>query len=110
MQRTHQRLIGWLSILVLVFTQLALSAYACPMEQFESAKVVLAQNVSPDCCPDRASELAGFCHEHCKDNKVVNGDAPQVSPSFVASFVLSLPTPAASPAVVPGAGRVLPRQ
>ena len=94
MQRTHKKLTGWLCILALVVTQLALSAYACPMDEIGSAKEVFAQNVSPDCCPDHASELAGVCHEHCKDNKVVNGDAPPVPPSFVASFVLSLPIPA----------------
>ena len=94
MQRTHKKLTGWLSILALLVTQLALAAYACPMDVIGTATEVFAQNVSQDCCPDHSSELAGFCHEHCKNNKVVSGDAPPVPPSFVASFVLSLPFPA----------------
>ena len=89
MNRTVRKLTGWISIFVIVFAQLALSAYACPMDQV--AAKAQAQNAEPDCCPDRANASAGLCHEHCKDSKVVSGEAPPVPPVFMASFVLSLP-------------------
>lgn len=91
MTRTVRKLTGWISIVVIVFAQLALSAYACPMEQVAASAQVQAQNAEPGCCPDRANASAGLCHEHCKDSKVVSGDAQPVPLVFMASFVLSLP-------------------
>ena len=91
MTRTVRKLTGWISIAAVLFAQIALSAYACPMDQVAASSQVQAQNAASDCCSDSANALAGLCHEHCKDSKVVGGDAPPAPPGFIASFVLSLP-------------------
>lgn len=92
MTRTVRKLTGWISIAAVLFAQIALSAYACPMDQVTASSPVQAQNATSDCCSDRVNALAGLCHEHCKDSKVVGGDVPPMPPGFIASFVLNLPT------------------
>ncbi len=89
MKRTYRQLAGWIGIIAVVFAQLALSAYACPMAQVPVAATTEADAV--DCCADNASVSASLCHEHCKDSKVVSPDTPPDLPDFVAAFVVSVP-------------------
>ena len=91
MTRTIRKLTGWISTAAVLFAQIALSAYACPMDQVAASSQVQAQYAASDCCLDSTNPSPGLCHEHCKDSKVVGGDAPPVPPGFIASFVLSLP-------------------
>ena len=91
MKRTYRQLAGWIGIVAVVFAQLALSAYACPMTQMQVAATT--QTDAADCCADSTSVSAGLCHEHCKDTKVINADTLPDLPDFVAAFVISLPIP-----------------
>ena len=90
MNRTYRRLTGWISIIAVVFAQLALSAYACPMEQIATSVATNIQ-VDTDCCADGASSTSSLCHEHCKDSKVVGVDVSPLPPGFIASFIVTLP-------------------
>ena len=89
MKRTYRQLASWIGIIAVVFAQLALSAYACPMAQVPVA--ANAQVGAADCCADGASVSASLCYEHCKDSKVVSPDASPDLPDFVAAFVVSVP-------------------
>ena len=95
MKRTYKKLAGWIGIVAVVFAQLALSAYACPMMQVQvpvaATGATIAQADATDCCADSASASASLCHEHCKDSKVISPDALPDRPDFVAAFVISLP-------------------
>ncbi len=89
MKRTYRKLTSWIGIVAVVFAQLALSAYACPMTQVQVA--ANAHGDAADCCVDNASASASLCHEHCKDSKVVSPDTSPDLPDFVAAFVVSMP-------------------
>ena len=90
MNRTYRRLTVWISIIAVLFAQLALSAYACPMEQIATSVATNIQ-LDADCCADGAGSTSSLCHEHCKDSKVVGVDAPPLPPGFIASFIVTLP-------------------
>ncbi len=89
MKRTYRKLTGWIGIIAVLFAQLALSAYACPMAQVPVAATT--QAAAADCCADGASVSASLCHEHCKDSKVISPDTSPDQPDFVAAFIVSVP-------------------
>jgi len=90
MNRTYRKFTSWVGIFTIVFAQLALSAYACPMllanvgDHNDTASVssptsVYADLVSPN-----------LCHEHCTDEQQNIKDAPQVQPVAEFGRVLSV--------------------
>ena len=56
--RRRRRLVALIALCALLFQQLAMAAYACPME--EARAQVAPMKCHPDASPDAAR-----CHEHC---------------------------------------------
>ncbi len=78
MNRTYRKFTSWVGIFTIVFAQLALSAYACPMllvnvgDRNDTASVSSPTSVYADLV------LPNLCHEHCADEQQNIKDAPQV--------------------------------
>lgn len=91
---THRKLAALLAVLAMLFSQLALATYVCPMEQAVSAETVM----DAECCQDGASASVHLCHEHCKDARSVVPDTAPDLPRFLPAFTVML---ADAPARVP---------
>jgi hypothetical protein len=81
MSRIFRRICAYLAIAALTFAQLAISAYACPMNIAESASY--ASDSSGDDC--EMSGSSNLCERHC---------------DYGASSVQASPVPAIAPQVV----------
>lgn len=77
------------AILGILFSQVALSAYACPMD----AAPARLQAADTDCCPDAASDNASLCAEHCKASRAAVADVAPVPPAFVPAFTATVAMP-----------------
>lgn len=89
MNRHFRKLAGWIGIVAVVFAQLALSAYACPMQQATTS--AQSQDDEADCCADKVGDLSALCHEHCKDGKVISADSAPMPLGFGATSSVNLP-------------------
>jgi hypothetical protein len=79
-----------IAALGILFSQVALAAYACPMEF-----VAAAASAEPaDCCLEEAAATASLCEEHCKDSKASTADNAPASVDFVPAFTVWLTRPA----------------
>lgn len=92
--RTRRRLF-WLVALMLLWQQVALAAYACPLPgavvQHDAAALVMT---SPDCMDDMQGQPdQPLCTKHCAPDSPVQSDAraPGVPASVLAALVPSLP-------------------
>ena len=96
--RALRRHRGWLSgwlIAVLLFTQLATAAYACPQLAPESADAAAAMAVMPDCDGSMPAsmdpEQPQLCKAHCEAGKTsVNSQlaAPDAPPALAGGAAL----------------------
>ena len=105
MNRCSRKWVGLLAIIAVVFAQLSVSAYACPLQFMgldEAASVVNApeQNSS-----GRDAESPALCQKHCENGQQNVNDSPQpltgisLAPAFVVT--LSMDRPSSFPAIVP---------
>ena len=67
--RRRRRLVALIALLALLFQQVAMAAYACPMEQGP------ARAAPMKCHPDRAADAAR-CQEHCHPLTASTDHAP----------------------------------
>ena len=96
MNRHLRQLTGFVAIAAVLFAQLAVSAFACPIQ---TAGIVEPMHMAMgDCAGNMGSKESAqpaLCHQHCQNDAQNTGDAPQplvsvaLAPSFVAN--LSLP-------------------
>ena len=84
MNRTYRKFTSWVGIFIIVFAQLALSAYACPMLLANVGDRNEAVSVSSQTSDYAHLVSPNQCHEHCSDEQQNIKDAPQVQP--VAEF------------------------
>ena len=84
MNSTCRKFSGWVGIVTIVFAQLALSAYACPMLLANVGDHNDAVSVSSQTSDYADLVSPNLCHEHCSDEQQNIKDAPQVQP--VAEF------------------------
>ena len=107
MNRFYRKLAGWIGIAALVFTQLAVSAYACPLP-FQS----LGDGAEVVSLSDPPSSSAGFvsaglCQKHCENGQQSVNDSPQplasvtLAPAFIVSLVTNPPEPLPVTALAP---------
>ena len=83
-------LAAWIAAFAMLFAQLAVAAYACPLQ----AAPVPAVAASP--CDEVDGQFANLCHKHCHDaEQSQDGVVPVVG--FIPGFVSQLPVAAASP-------------
>ncbi len=89
MTRTHlsRHLAAIVAALGMLFSQLALAAYACPMERMTMTEAL----AEAECCRESASATASLCHEHCKDSQLAAQDSVPDLPGFVPAFTVTLP-------------------
>lgn len=86
LNRFQKRIVSILALFALVFAQLTVSAYACPM-LFEAAQV-------ETCSDDSTPMNAALCQPHCQNDQQNVGDhvTPTDRVQFVAIFSVELPT------------------
>ena len=88
---THQspkrHLAAIIAVLGMLFSQLALSAYACPMESIGLGMTM----EEAECCQESARATANLCQEHCKDSQAAMPDEVPDFPGFVPAFSVILP-------------------
>lgn len=64
LRKKTRRLMGFLCSAMLVWCQLALSAYACPITSL--ATVAAAAEMPPDCAAEMATKASPLCKAHCE--------------------------------------------
>lgn len=85
-RRRHRRWIALIALLGLLFQQLALAAYVCPIDQGELAAAASERSTVPPCHSPDSGDRAR-CHQHCHP----------LTPSFDQAPALTVP-PALLPA------------
>jgi hypothetical protein len=98
LSRTRHRLLACAGLFAVVFAQLAVSAYACPMLVGAIAHVQAAETPPPCHDMDKGGQPA-LCEQHCENGQQNVGDFLSANDThpFIAAFVVTLD--AASPAV-----------
>ena len=89
MRPSTRRRTAWIATFVMLFAQLAVAAYACPLP----AASVPAVAASP--CDEVDGQFGNLCQKHCHDaEQSQDGVAPMVG--FIPSFVVQVQVSAAS--------------
>ena len=94
MTRLTRKIVSLFSIVAMVFAQLAVAAYACPM-QFQgldnSVATVTATAAEPD-AGDYDTSAPALCKKHCEDGQQNVNDAPQTHAflSFESALTLTM--------------------
>ena len=95
--RAFQRLIAKIGIAAVLFTQLAVAAYACPalMNEDESAPAAMAndQHAAMPCCEALETGISNICLQHCQAGYQSVQSAPQVMIPPVATMPLAIIEP-----------------
>ena len=98
MKRVYSRAISLFAIAALLFTQLAVSAYACPMlaDALNAQDEVISALASS--ADDADMGQLGLCQKHCENGQqsVSESGAPLASVVLAPAFVVSLPAVQAS--------------
>ena len=93
----RRRLAVWLTVAIL-FTQIATSAYACPMNQAAASAMPCAAMMAAGAMLD--DEHPGLCQQHCQQGTTQAADhspaPPLPPPALVALFTLSPSVPHAA--------------
>lgn len=63
LRRRHRRIIALIALFGLLFQQVAMTVYACPLDESGSAVVAAAAQLPP--CHSQNSPDRARCHEHC---------------------------------------------
>ena len=95
-RRILRPLTAYLGVLCLLFAQLAVSAYACPMlaEGMSAERGnTVAQNVASTAAPCNAADMSqpALCEKHCQDAQQNVNDSPfhPASLDFLACFIVT---------------------
>jgi hypothetical protein len=100
MKAAWRRVIGIIGIGAILFAQLAVAAYACPMLTPPQAEVQVSQPTGESAPDAPASDSSALCQRHCQDDQQTVNDGAVVAAviAFVPAFSLPLevvpPTPA----------------
>lgn len=93
MKRVYSRAVSLFAIVALLFSQLAVSAYACPMlaESMRARDVVI--DASASSCDETDMGQPSLCQKHCENGQQNVNDAgsPLASVALAPAFVVSLP-------------------
>ena len=99
MKASHRSFIVWIALLGIVFSQLAVAAYACPgLSPSNAAQQLSATDMAGMPCADAgmAAKVGrpSLCAQHCEQgNQSVNAvQAPDFQPALVLLLVLRVPT------------------
>ena len=92
MTQLNKRMVSLWLLVAMVFMQLAVSAYACPMlTKAIHANTELASE--GPCCDHAGLVQPGLCQKHCQDGQqnVNDSPAPLPAPAFASAFAIALP-------------------
>ena len=107
MNRVYRKLAGWIGIVAVVFTQFAVSVYACPLllQSLNEGADTVSLSDPTSGSPDFVS--AGLCQKHCENGQQNVNDSPQpllsdmLAPTFVVSQLINPPEPLPVMALAP---------
>ena len=91
MNNVTRKLVSLLGIVAVVFAQLAVSAYACPMQFIGDDDTVAAFEPNSS---GRDAESPALCQKHCENGQQIINDAPQPL-----AAVTSAPAPDVTPTI-----------
>lgn len=116
MKAFHRSLVAWIALLGIVFSQLAVAAYACPgLSPSDAAQQVKSMNMAGMPCADAGMaatvEQPALCVQHCdQGNQTVGGvQSPDFQPALVLLLVLQVPTIEALPGLLGAQAPLLAR-
>lgn len=88
--RTQRIFAALLTVLSLLFTQLAVAAYACPDLAAEAMAVKVMQEAMPG-CTDMNIGKPGLCHAHCTSgHQSLDAPAAPHAGAFIATGLVSV--------------------
>ena len=102
----HRSLFAWIALLGILFSQLAVSAYACPLQNPANAPAQMESKDDMAGMPCAEMDMAvnleqpALCAQHCDQGKQAVGSTP--APDFQPALVLLLIVPMPSLAEAPG--------
>ena len=107
MNRVYRKLAGWIGIVAVVFTQFAVSVYACPLllQSLNEGADTVSLSDPTSGSPDFVS--AGLCQKHCENGQQNVNDSPQpllsdmLAPTSVVSQLINPPEPLPVMALAP---------
>ena len=87
-RRSLRAFVAMLALLGVLFAQLGIAAYACPM-----------MSGAGDCCISMDSGDPALCNAHCQqgDQSLDKPAAPLVAPAMRVGTIVAMPLPAARP-------------
>jgi hypothetical protein len=89
---------AWVAAISLLFSQLAVVAYACPTDNTPLADLHTISQAS-DCCREDQTDTPSLCSEHCKGSKAIATDAVEMPLAAAFTDGLRLPLAAAASAL-----------
>ena len=91
--RLIRKLVACAAILGLLFTQLAVSAYACPVTFGGAAQAAGGESADPPCHHQAGDTNRALCQAHCQHGQQSSGDASALATvaDFVATYAVVVP-------------------
>ena len=99
MSRSKRMLVAWLSLLAMVFAQLGVSAYACPLVEPASSAMETGSH-----CERMHAAQPNLCEKHCHNEQQAGAQATLPAayvPSFIATVAVAPSASAPLAAAVP---------
>ena len=100
MNYSLRKIVSFFAIAAVLFTQLAVSAYACPMllKQFATPMQMQMNGDSDQACDDMALNQPALCQHYCEDSQQIVNDAPldQHSITLASFFIINFTVLASS--------------
>jgi hypothetical protein len=84
MKRSNRILVAWLAVLAMVFAQLGVSAYACPLVEPASFAMESGSH-----CDRMDAAQPNLCDKHCHDDQQAGAQAT-LPAAYVPSFIVRL--------------------
>ena len=105
MNRIARKFVSLFSIAALLFAQLAVAAYACPMQFQGLDNAVATVSASAPDAGEQDADSPALCKKHCENGQQNNNDSPQAltAVSSETSLTLPLSLPPATPQGIPAA-------
>lgn len=107
MSRITRKLIALLGIAAVLFAQLAVSAYACPLQDTASDDVAAVAGSASGSRDLRDADSPALCQKHCENGKQNVNDTPQpplivsLSPIFSVTVINAGPASPATASPIP---------
>lgn len=98
MKRTLRKLLSLVAIAAVLFTQLAVSAHACPMMATDMAESPCQEMMAS---ADQPMDPPGLCHKHCQNEQQNLGNVDYTAAPVLLPATFVIPMEPAAPAALP---------